>query len=89
VCERDINNPDLTLEDMFRYWPDTATVFFNYKMRCVGCPIVAFHTIADACAAYDFDLDAFGAKLRQVAAGSAPELNPHPRSKPSGGDRSP
>jgi len=89
MCERKFDSPDLTLDEMFRNWPETATVFINHGMLCVGCPIVAFHTVADACAAYDLDITAFKALLRAAAAGSPPEISPDLRSPPSGEDPSP
>ncbi|MGH1425810.1 MAG: DUF1858 domain-containing protein [Pseudooceanicola sp.] len=62
----------MTLEEMLRIWPVTANVFFDHNMRCVGCPIVAFHGIADACDAYGLDVRDFKALLRKAA--TAPSL---------------
>lgn len=83
------DHPDLTLEDMFRRWPETATVFFNHNMRCVGCPIVAFHKVSDACEAYGLNPNTFKSLLRKAAAPPSSGISPDPLSSPSGGDPSP
>lgn len=86
MCEGDFDNPDLTLEEMFRFWPETATIFFEYNMRCVGCQISSFHQLADACSEYGLDIGVFGSLLRKAAAGPTPGITPNPRSTPSDGD---
>ena len=80
------DDPDLTLEDMFRRWPKTSNVFLNHNMRCVGCPIEAFHKVSDACEAYGLNPDTFKAMLREAAAGSPQGISPGPRSSPSDAD---
>lgn len=62
----DFEDPDLPLVEMFRIWPETAVVFFEHGMLCVGCPIAPFHTLIDACAEYGLDESAFRAELRAV-----------------------
>lgn len=47
--------------------PATIRVFLDFRMGCVGCPIAAFHTVADACKEHDIDRDAFLAALRAAA----------------------
>lgn len=89
VRERDIDDPDLTLEEMLRYWPATGVVFIKFKMHCVGCPIAAFHTLADAIKEYDLDSGAFRTLLRKVAAEAVLIVNRHPRSIPSDEEPSP
>jgi hybrid cluster-associated redox disulfide protein len=87
--EQGFDNPNLTLEDMFRRWPETTFVFYNHCMRCVGCPIVAFHKVSDACDAYDLDVEVFKEMLRKAAAGSPSPISPDLRSLPSDEDPSP
>lgn len=48
----DIDDPDLTLDEMFRTWPETAAVFLKRGMLCIGCPVAPFHTLIDACREY-------------------------------------
>jgi hybrid cluster-associated redox disulfide protein len=52
-------NRDLPLDELMHDWPQTRTVFFRHKMLCVGCLVAPFHTVSDACAAYDLDVDTF------------------------------
>lgn len=40
---------DLPVDEVMRRWPQTIPVFLQLKLRCVGCPIACFHTVADAC----------------------------------------
>ena len=56
-------DPDLPLEALMRAWPETIPVFLRHKMLCVGCLVAPFHTVIDACAEYDLDVDAFYLEL--------------------------
>lgn len=56
-------DPDLTLEDLMRTWPETIPVFLRHNMVCVGCLVNPFHTVIDACAEYGLNVDAFYAEL--------------------------
>lgn len=40
----------MSVAEIMNRWPGTIRVFIDLKLRCVGCPIAAFHTIADAAA---------------------------------------
>jgi hybrid cluster-associated redox disulfide protein len=44
--------------------PATIRVFLDFRMGCVGCPILAFHTVDDACMEHGVDRDEFLAALR-------------------------
>ena len=59
----DFDDPDLALYELFAAWPQMATVFFDRRMLCPGCPITPFHAVTDACLEYDLDEDAFRAEL--------------------------
>ena len=37
--------------------PATIRVFLDFRMRCVGCPISAFHTVGDACKEHGVNRD--------------------------------
>lgn len=68
--------PDLCVDDLMRHWPETIRVFLNYKMRCVGCPIGRFHTVAEACGKHNVDLKCFVADLKAtVLATSEPGID--------------
>jgi len=46
----DIDDPNLTLADIFQSWPGAAPIFWRHGVACVGCPIAPFHTVVDTCA---------------------------------------
>lgn len=54
---------DLTVDTVMKRWPVTIRVFLDRHMLCVGCPIAVFHSLADVCAIYELDEDAFLAEL--------------------------
>jgi hybrid cluster-associated redox disulfide protein len=56
--------PDLCVDDLMRYWPETIRVFLDYRMLCVGCPIGRFHTVAEACEKHDVRLKCFIADIK-------------------------
>lgn len=60
---------DMPLEEIMAAWPATVGVILRHRMLCVGCPITAFHTVADACREHEVDEDAFVAELETVIAG--------------------
>lgn len=60
-------NPDSTLHEMMRRWPETVGVFLRHQMLCVGCPINPLHTLADACAEYGLDEAVILAELQAAA----------------------
>lgn len=66
-------NPDLSLEELLKTWPQLTPVFFRHKMLCVGCLVARFHTVQDACIAYGLCIDAFYVELAQ-ALNSPPAL---------------
>lgn len=76
----DIDDPDLSLAEMFRLWPEVAPVFWRHGIACVGCPIAPFHTVVDTCAEYRRDEAAFRAELRAAVGTTSP-----PRSAPRAG----
>lgn len=69
--QRDIDDPDLVLADLFREWPEVARVFIGRRMGCVGCLVAPFHHVADACAEYGLDEAEFRAALRKAVSGRA------------------
>jgi hybrid cluster-associated redox disulfide protein len=62
---------DLMVDDVMRRWPSTIRVFLDFRMRCVGCPIAAFHSIDEACDEHSIDAPAFLSKLRDMAKAAA------------------
>jgi hybrid cluster-associated redox disulfide protein len=54
---------DMLVDDVMQHWPSTIRVFLDFRMRCIGCPIACFHTIADAAREHGVDCEAFVAAL--------------------------
>ncbi|SFC25068.1 DUF1858 domain-containing protein [Tropicimonas isoalkanivorans] len=62
----DPENPDLPLATLLAEWPGLATVFWERRMLCPGCPIAPFHTVADVCTEYGLNETEFRAALMQA-----------------------
>jgi len=62
---------DSLVDDVMRDWPATIRAFLDHRMRCVGCPIGCFHTVADACREHGVDGARFLAALHGRAARDA------------------
>ena len=63
MAQQNLNDPELTLNDLMARWPQTIPVFIRHKMLCVGCMVSPFHTVQDACAQYTLDRVIFYAEL--------------------------
>ncbi|MGR3761182.1 hypothetical protein ACUXV3_13800 [Roseobacteraceae bacterium NS-SX3] len=63
----DLDDPDLPLAELFRYWPQCAPLFIGRRMLCPGCPIAPFHTVIDACEEYGLEEMDFRARLKAAA----------------------
>jgi hybrid cluster-associated redox disulfide protein len=46
---------NMSMDEIMRAWPATIAVVIRHHMLCVGCPIAAFHTVADACREHGID----------------------------------
>jgi hybrid cluster-associated redox disulfide protein len=57
---------ELSVAEVLRRWPETARVFNEHNMGCVGCSLASFCTVGDAAVAYQLPLDSFLAELQQV-----------------------
>lgn len=57
-----------TVAEVLDAWPQTIRVFLNHRMRCVGCAMAGFDTIAEAVANYGGALEPFVAELARAAA---------------------
>ncbi|WP_367615131.1 DUF1858 domain-containing protein [Rhodoplanes serenus] len=82
---------DRLVVEVMRETPATVRVFLDHRMRCVGCPIGPFHTVADACREHGIDPVRFIAALRAAAAAPArgvPLRGPRPRPRQPAADAS-
>ena len=66
---------DMNLSELMNRWPGTVPVFLRYRMLCVGCLVTPFHTVSDACTAYDLDETRFWEELERAVSpgGASPE----------------
>ena len=46
---------DAAIASMLVKWPKMSHVFINNHMGCIGCAFARFHTLQDACDAYQLD----------------------------------
>jgi hybrid cluster-associated redox disulfide protein len=70
--------PNRLVADVLSDAPATLRVFLDFHMRCVGCPIASFHTLADAAREHNVDLDRFLAALHAAATVPALGFAPPP-----------
>lgn len=56
----------LTIEELLHRWPQTAELFQDYQMACVGCVMAPFYSVLDAISIYDLDEEPFLNDLMQV-----------------------
>ena len=54
---------DTIIMDVLRIDPETAPIFFEIGMHCLGCPASRGETIEQACQVHGTDCDALVAKL--------------------------
>lgn len=56
----------MIITDVLERWPQTATVFHNHAMACVGCAVAPFYTINDATIVYGLPPEQFAEELLEV-----------------------
>jgi hybrid cluster-associated redox disulfide protein len=61
--------PEMTVEQVMRLWPATIAVFLRHRMRCVGCAVGPFHSVAEAGAEYRLAAPELVAELAAAARG--------------------
>jgi len=61
----------MTVDEVMRRWPRTIRVFLDFRMRCVGCPIAAFHSIDEACEEHDVDCEMFLPRILEALKAAA------------------
>ncbi|GAB4397954.1 MAG: hypothetical protein OHK0052_20730 [Anaerolineales bacterium] len=63
--------------EILQRWHFTATLFFEYHMRCPICELATFETLEDALQIYNVDAEAFlGALERMIFEHEALKGNP-------------
>ncbi len=51
------------VDDLMRTHPATILVFLRHHAHCVGCPVGAHHTVADACREHGVAVEALVREL--------------------------
>jgi len=57
---------DMGILDVVQKWPDTAMVFMEYGMGCLGCAAAHFENIEQGALAHGIDVDALIVALNKV-----------------------
>lgn len=47
----------MTLGDVIKTWPETAEVFFQFGLHCIGCHISAFESVKDGAMVHGVDVE--------------------------------
>jgi hybrid cluster-associated redox disulfide protein len=72
MCETPVTL-DTAVEEVMRRAPATIRVFLRLRLQlCVGCPVGAFHSVADAARHHGLAPEALLADLRAAAAARPP-----------------
>ena len=58
---------DMTVAQIMSRWPASISVFMALEMRCIGCPIAIFHTLAEAAREPRLDLSMLTSAVRRAA----------------------
>lgn len=58
--------PDLTVADLLKRWGQTASVFVNLRMACVGCPLSSFETLDNVAHVYGLPLEELLSELEKA-----------------------
>jgi hybrid cluster-associated redox disulfide protein len=58
----------MSIADVLERWPETARVFQEYRMACVGCVVAPFFTLVDAASVYQVSPEQFLADMAAAIA---------------------
>lgn len=62
---KDVVSADMTITHVLERWPETAHVFHEHNMACVGCVVAPFYSVAEAASVYSLSPELFLAELQQ------------------------
>lgn len=62
---------DMSIIDVLQIDRNTAPIFMNYGMHCLGCPHATMESIEDACAVHGINADELVADLNKYLAEKA------------------
>lgn len=61
-----IPTSNMTVAEVLEQWPETVSVFQDYKTACVGCSMAPFDTMADVAREYNLELSEILGALEMV-----------------------
>ncbi len=59
---------DLSVDQLFKRWPQVAPVFLRYRMACLGCSLAMFDTLRDVAWNYGLEPEPFLQELERAIA---------------------
>lgn len=69
----------MSVTALLKRYPAAVSVFFQYRMACVGCAIADFHTVAQAAALYNIELAQFTTEMERASQNFSQEFFPATR----------
>ena len=63
---------NMTVAEVLERWPETVSVFQDYKTACVGCSMAPFDTMVDVAREYALELPEIMAALDRAVSASGP-----------------
>jgi hybrid cluster-associated redox disulfide protein len=57
---------DMTVAEILEEWPETVSVFQDFKTACVGCVMAPFDTMVDVARIYELELSEIMGALHRV-----------------------
>jgi hybrid cluster-associated redox disulfide protein len=61
---------EMTLGNVIKEWPETAEVFFQFGLHCIGCHISAYESVADGAKAHGVNPEELVKALNEKIAGN-------------------
>lgn len=58
--------PDMTVKELIKDYPQAGKVFIKEGLLCFGCPTESFHTLADVAREYQMNLNDFLKRLQNT-----------------------
>jgi hybrid cluster-associated redox disulfide protein len=58
-------NKKMTFAEVMKKYPETAEIFIEEGLHCIGCPMAMMETIEDGCKAHDINADKLIKKLNK------------------------
>ena len=60
-------NENMTIKEILTVLPDSAPIFYEFGMHCLGCPVASGEALKDAAAAHGINAAELLAKLNASA----------------------